>query len=244
MNQYFITGVSSGIGLALVKQLLLQQEELTIHGCSRRDPGIDDPRFHFYHIDLSEIELLEKNASRFFKVEPWDFKRVVLINNAGMLGDVAFVGEQQPEHYLATFAVNTLAPIIFSEVFIKLFQHTEPEKIIFNISSGAASKDIEGWAAYCASKAALDRFTTVCAQEQTHKARPVNIHSISPGMIDTGMQAKIRTASREQFPSIDRFIACHQNGELLSPDVAADKIILLLNQRELRENPLLSLRNV
>ncbi|MBC7485605.1 MAG: SDR family NAD(P)-dependent oxidoreductase [Cytophagaceae bacterium] len=129
-------------------------------------------------------------------------------------------------------------------MFIKLFQHIEPERIIFNISSGAANKDIEGWAAYCASKLALDRFTTVCAQEQTHKIHPISIHSVSPGVIDTAMQAEIRTASKEQFPSLDHFVGLHRNGELLSADVAAEKIIVLLNRANFRSNSLLSLRNL
>jgi len=244
MNHYFITGVSSGIGLALVKELLSQGGELTIHGCSRRNPGIIDPRFHFYPIDLSDAMDLEKHAVDFFTVEPWHFSRVVLINNAGMLGEVAFVGEQQAAHYISTFTVNALAPMIFSEVFINLFQHTEPEKIIFNISSGAANKDIEGWAAYCASKAALDRFTTVCRQEQTHQERPIEVFGISPGVIDTAMQAEIRTASKEKFPALDRFVALFQEGELLPAEDAARKIILLLNQPDLRHTPLLSLRNI
>lgn len=244
MNQYFITGVSSGIGLALVKQLLSQQEELTIHGCSRRDPGIVDPRFHFYNMDLSEAASLEKYASHFFELERLDFNRILLINNAGMLGDIAFVGEQEPGHYISTFTVNVIAPMIFNEAFVKQFQHAETEKIIFNISSGAANKDIEGWAAYCASKAALDRFTTVCAQEQTHKAQPIGIYSVSPGVIDTPMQSEIRAASREQFPSLDRFIELHEKGELLSAEIAADRIIRLLNRGDLRSNSLLSLRNL
>ncbi|MDF2456501.1 MAG: short-chain dehydrogenase [Cytophagaceae bacterium] len=244
MNQYFITGVSSGIGLALVKELLAQGGELTIHGCSRRDPGINDPRFHFYPIDLSNTNELEQKAHDFFTVEPWDFKRLVLVNNAGILGEVAFIGEQQAKHYISTFTVNALAPVIFSEVFIKLFQYTDPERIIFNISSGAANKDMEGWAAYCASKAALDRFTSVCAQEQTHKETPIEVYSISPGVIDTAMQAEIRSASKDKFPALDRFLTLHQDGELLPADDAARKLILLLNKPDLRKQPLLSLRNI
>ncbi|MDB5256891.1 MAG: short-chain dehydrogenase [Chitinophagaceae bacterium] len=244
MDHYFITGVSSGIGLALVKELLSQEQELSIHGCSRRDPSIGDPRFHFYKIDLSDSSGLEKKATDFFKLQAGLFNRLILINNAGMLGDVAFVGEQQAEHYIATFTVNALAPIIFSEVFIKQFQNTDTEKLIFNISSGAASKDIEGWAAYCASKSALDRFTTVCAQEQIHKTHPIGVYSISPGVIDTAMQAEIRTASKEKFPSLDRFLALHQNGELLSAEATAGKILSLVNRADLRHNTLLSLRNL
>lgn len=245
MNHYFITGVSSGIGLSLVKELLNQESELIIHGYSRRDPGINDPRFNFYKLDLSDTHQLEKRASDFFKVKTHQAgDRLILVNNAGMLGNVAFVGQQKAEHYKTVFAVNTIAPIILCEAFIEQFQALTADKIIFNISSGAANKDMEGWAAYCATKSALDRFTTVCAQEQTHQEQPVMLYSVSPGVIDTAMQAEIRTASKEKFPALERFLDLHSNGELLPAEEAARKLILLLNSPDLRKHTLLSLRNV
>lgn len=245
MDHYFITGVSSGIGLALVNELLSESRDLVIHGCSRRDPGIDDPRFHFYSIDLSDTTQLEKQTADFFRVKSEENDRYILINNAGMLGHIAFIGQQQQAaHYTQTFTVNTLAPILLCEAFIQQFQTANAEKLIVNISSGAATKDIEGWAAYCASKAALDRFTTVCAQEQTHREKPVQVYSVSPGVIDTAMQAEIRTAPKSQFPSLDRFVNLYREGELMSPTQTAQKIILLFNRPDLRFQTLLSLRNL
>lgn len=244
MDHYFITGVSSGIGLALVNELLSAPGDLMIHGCSRRKPPIEDQRFRFYTGDLSDLAALEKQSPNFFNVKTNPNDKYMLINNAGMLGSVAFVGNQEAAHYVNTFTVNTLAPILLAEKFIRQFQELPGEKLIFNISSGAAAKDIEGWAAYCASKSALDRFTTVCAQEQAHKQHPVEVYSISPGVIDTAMQAEIRTASKAQFPSLDRFLNLHREGELLPAKEAAQKIIWLLNRPDLRTSTLLSLRNV
>jgi benzil reductase ((S)-benzoin forming) len=244
MEHYFITGVSSGIGLALVKALLNQDQELVIHGCSRRDPAILDPRFCFYALDLSETKQLELSAVDFFKVKPSPGDRIILINNAGMLGNVDFVGHQTAAHYTNVFAVNTLAPILLCEAFVHQFQEADAEKLIFNISSGAASKDIEGWAAYCASKAALDRFTMVCAQEQTHQERPIGLYSISPGVIDTAMQAEIRGVAKERFPALERFVNLHRDGDLMDAQDAAEKILLLLNSSHLRHSTWLTLRDL
>jgi benzil reductase ((S)-benzoin forming) len=99
----------------------------------------------------------------FFKIKREQAGKLILINNAGVLGDIAFTGNQEWIHYQQVLAVNTIAPMILCEAFVKQFQQHAAEKVVFNVSSGAANKDIEGWAAYCASKAALDRFTTVCA---------------------------------------------------------------------------------
>jgi len=243
VEHYFITGVSSGIGLSLVKALLSEQKELIVHGCSRRNPAIDDSRFHFYEIDLSATEKLYKQVNDFFNYPSGQVNKIVLINNAGSLGHTAFVGHQNVSHYEQVMSINSIAPMVLSEVFVKQFQEQEAEKIVFNISSGAAQKDIEGWAAYCASKAALDRFTAVCAKEQTQQRLPIHFHSISPGVIDTPMQEEIRNTSIKNFPSRDRFVGLHQAGELLAGDEAARKVIKLLNESSLRSEVLLSLRN-
>ena len=243
MEHYFITGVSSGIGLNLVNLLLSTKEEVTIHGCSRRNPNIDDSRFHFYDIDLAHTETLYEQANDFFSGVSGLIKKIVLVNNAGSLGHTVFVGHQHDSHYQQVMSINSLAPMLLSEIFVKQFQKHEAEKIVFNISSGAAQKDIEGWAAYCASKAALDRFTGVCAKEQLHQRLAIQFHSISPGVIDTPMQEEIRKVSIENFPSLDRFVDLHRRGELMPAKEAAKKIMKLLNEASLRNEVYLSLRN-
>lgn len=244
MEHYFITGVSSGIGLALVQELLAHKDKIKVYGLARRDPGLKDHRFHFFPCDLTEVDSLYEKATNIFNVSPQDNDRLVLINNAGTLGEVAFIGQQSASHYAHTFAVNAVSPMIMCDAFIQQFQSFEGEKIIFNISSGAASKDIEGWAAYCASKAALDRFTTVCVKEQTHAHNQVHIHSVSPGVVDTAMQYEIRNSSEEKFPSLSRFVELHRNGELIPPSLAAKKLIYLLDTPSLRVQTFLSLRDL
>ncbi|MDB5273859.1 MAG: short-chain dehydrogenase [Chitinophagaceae bacterium] len=231
------------MGLSLVNLLLSTQRELTIHGCSRHDPNIDDSRFHFYEIDLAHTEKLYEQANDFLRSVSDLTQKIVLVNNAGSLGHTAFVGHQNISHYQRVMSINSLAPMVLSEVFVKQFQDQEAEKVVFNISSGAAQKDMEGWAAYCASKAALDRFTGVCAKEQLHQLLPIHFHSISPGVMDTPMQEEIRKAPIENFPSLNRFVDLYQSGELMLADEAAKKVMKLLNEASIRNVVYLSLRN-
>ena len=64
--------------------------------------------------------------------------------------------------------------------------------VLVNVSSGAATKPYEGWAAYRASKTAAELVTEVVALEGR---RSVRAFALSPGLVDTDM-TRARTAAR------------------------------------------------
>lgn len=226
MKCYFITGVSAGIGEALVKELLSQEDEVMVRGCSRRMPeNIRDDRFHFYPCDLSSPEERAALCQVFFTDIPSGVTSLVLINNAGTLGHIGFAGTLISAHYEQVISTNLIAPMLLSEAFINHFQAHTGHKVVLNISSGAAQKDYAGWAAYCASKAALDRFSTVVSLEQETMSLPVVVRSFAPGVVHTAMQKQIRDTKEQDFPSLNRFLTLHAEDSLLSPVQVAKTIL-------------------
>jgi benzil reductase ((S)-benzoin forming) len=94
---------------------------------------------------------------------------------------------------------------------------------IVNISSGAGRRPISGWSAYCAAKAGLDMASRVVALEARGRGQAVEVTSLAPGVIDTGMQGAVREASAEDFADVERFRRMKAEGALRSPaEVAAD----------------------
>jgi NAD(P)-dependent dehydrogenase (short-subunit alcohol dehydrogenase family) len=63
---------------------------------------------------------------------------------------------------------------------------------VINLSSGAAFRPLEGWSAYCASKAGLAMFTRSIDLE--YGAQGIRAVGFAPGLVDTGMQAQIRAS--------------------------------------------------
>jgi benzil reductase ((S)-benzoin forming) len=114
---------------------------------------------------------------------------------------------------------------------------------IVNISSGAATRAIPGWAAYCASKAALDRFSETVQLEEIEKGNTVRIWSVAPGVVYTAMQEKIRSASPTDFSSSATFLDLKKNDELTSPQVAAAKLYRLIVDEKV-DRVVCSLRDV
>jgi len=89
MNYYFITGSSKGLGESLLN-LLLKDDNNFIFGFARTC-SIEHKKYIHSFINLSDLEVV-KNYD-FPILENAD--NIVLINNAGAVGDVSHVGVHQ-----------------------------------------------------------------------------------------------------------------------------------------------------
>lgn len=223
MNYYFITGTSSGIGKALAENLLLDENNV-VFGFSRRN-FIENHRFHHHSIDLSDLNDVKMLSFPELK----DVKKVVLINNAGTLGEIKYLGNLAAQDIITTLNVNISAASLIINQFIQQFQTEKTEKIIINISSGAATKAYDGWAVYCASKAALNMLTEAIAEEQKEKEFPIKTYAIAPGVVDTFMQDTIRNTEQKDFQHIEKFVLLKNQGALYDAHDVANVLISYCN---------------
>jgi benzil reductase ((S)-benzoin forming) len=219
MTYYFITGGSRGIGEALIKELLLIETN-QVYNYSRSQ-SISNKRCSHQTIDLSTPDSLLDFS--FPDIKHAD--HIVLINNAGVLGEVAPVGQKQSKAIINTFNVNTIAPAVLSNQFVKQFQKLNASKLIINISSGAGRHTMNSWAEYCASKSALDMHSMVISEEQKKETFPIKIVSLAPGVIDTKMQDEIREIKAEKFDKLAYFVNLKETHQLDSAEFVAKKII-------------------
>jgi benzil reductase ((S)-benzoin forming) len=229
MNYYIITGTSKGIGKALA-ETLLQNEQNYVYGVSR-NCTITHPRYHHQPLNLSDIVALENNLHKVIPVLK-DAEKIVLVNNAGVVGEVAYLGSQTSHNFAYVFDVNVMAPAILINTFLSAYHSETCPKIILNISSGAGKKPVDGWSAYCASKAALDMLSLTVQQEQQLVGSNVRVFSFSPGVVDTAMQEHLREVDATQFSGVEKFRNYKKNGELMEPAFVAKKIVRLLNMPE------------
>lgn len=235
MKHYFITGTGSGLGKALA-ELLLSEHKVT--GISRSN-SISHPNFTFIQADLSRPGSVEKIALEF----PSSSDEVVLINNAGMIGEIDRVGSLSNSHYEQLFHLNVIALTQLCDRFLSRAKNKNYPCLIINISSGAAKSAIPSWAAYCASKAAVDAFTEVLAVELKEVgADHIRAFSFYPGIIDTPMQAHIRTANASGFSSLIRFQEYKNKGELHTPAFVAEKLLGIFRKPETITTTVVNLR--
>jgi len=157
------------------------------------------------------------------------FRQVdILVNNAAVIKPMGRVWEVDPAEWQSLIQTNVVGPYLCARAILPHMLEREDGHII-NITSGAAYSDIEGWSAYCASKAALDRFTTILAKEVSHTK--IVVCGMSPGATDTPMQADVRNANKNTFPAVEHFQQKYAAGALNSPNEAA-KLNLWLASRD------------
>lgn len=233
----FVTGVSTGIGKAMVIELL--QDNYLVYGIGRTNT-INHPNYHFIPLDFRKSELVT-----YFRFPQLPAPSYLLINNAGIIGEILPVGELNPEHIVEVMQVNAIAPQVLMNTFIQTFMRQNVSLHILNISSGAGKRPIDAWATYCASKSAIDIFTeTIKLEMESRDVKNFYIHSIAPGVVDTNMQTKIRQASPLKFKSSQRFHDLKTNGELISPEFVALKLMSIIKDPQSIPKSILSLSEI
>ena len=240
MDIVIVTGASKGIGLELTAQLKHQGKQVI--GLARTNPGVKD---NFIEIDLAETALLPDVMKDIIEKYLENATSFTLVNNAGIVDPIGLVGGIEPDIISKAVTVNLTAPMILANTFISRLAEFKGMKKIVNISSGAGRNPYEGWGVYCTTKAGLDHFSRVVELEQRSSEDPVQIASIAPGIIDTGMQETIRSSEAADFPLLDRFINYKEEGKLSSAKETAQKLIAFM-ETDFKEagGPILDLRQI
>lgn len=240
MNYYFITGTSKGLGKSIAEKIL-SEDNAKVFGIGRTSSIINPNYTHFY-LDLSLVCELESKLSSVFKslIKP---EKIILINNSGILGDIKYVGENSAKSIIEVFNINTIAPAILMNSFIKQYSRSNCSKSIINISSGAGKNPLDGWSSYCSSKSGLDMYSKVINEEQNIRQSNIKIFSVSPGIIDTEMQAEIRKSDAKNFNSIQKFKDYKVDNKLSSSAHVANKFWYLLQNENYFNEIIQDVRN-
>ena len=120
----------------------------------------------------------------------------ICILNAGTLGDIAQVSKINYEDFLDSIKINVLANKIITDWSI-----SNGCKYFIGISSGAAIKNYDGWLNYCVSKSA---FRSMLLQYQKDLPK-LSFKLISPGILSTKMNKKIKVQDISLFPDMRKF---------------------------------------
>ena len=124
----------------------------------------------------------------------------VLINNAGVIDPIADVAAADPEVWSQAIDINLKGVFHGAHAALPLMLQRGGGTII-TVSSGAAVNPIEGWSAYCASKAGAKMFTACLHTE--YGARGIRALGLSPGTVATDMQREIKQSGVNAISQLD-----------------------------------------
>lgn len=216
-----ITGASRGIGAGVARDLAARGLRLGL--CARGAPALEDgPRALRAQVDVRDGEALERFArdveARLGPIDLW-------VNNAAVLEPVGPLRDLESQAVRAHLEVNVLGVLHGARAYVGHLARVARPGVLVNVSSGAARRAVAGWAAYCASKAAVERLTEVLALEEG--PRGLRAHAVSPGVVDTDMQRAIRATDEARFPDVERFRAMAREGRLSSVEHVARCLLAL-----------------
>jgi NAD(P)-dependent dehydrogenase (short-subunit alcohol dehydrogenase family) len=208
-----ITGGTSGLGLALVRELLNRRAHVAFAARSRDRVS----RLSNEHADAHGIigDVAKKDDIYPIALEILGALGGVdvLINNASDLGPVplALLADTECEDFERALATNVLGPFRLTKALLGSLAASAREGrggVVLNVSSDAAINPYPQWGAYGASKAALHHLSRIWNEELAHEA--IQVLSIDPGDMDTPLHAAA-------MPDADR-------STLKRPDTAAREL--------------------
>ncbi|ALX84852.1 short-chain dehydrogenase [Achromobacter denitrificans] len=242
-----LTGASRGIGAAMARGLAKPGTRL-ITLARREDPELaayarsQDAQLEQLSVDLSDLAAAEAAARRICDTLPRDARRYLLINNAGTVHPVSGTDALiDGPAIAAAFNLNVTAVMLLTARFLAAVEDLKADRRVLNISSGAGRNPNAGWGVYCATKAALDMYSRVVKQEQGEDG--ARVVSLAPGIVDTDMQAAIRSSDPKSFPALAKFQDFHATGKLSSPANVASRILAYLDRDDFGATEIDDIRN-
>lgn len=124
----------------------------------------------------------------------------VLINNAGVIEPIAHLADTDPAAFAAATDINLLGVFHGMRAALPVMK-AQAAGTIITVSSGAAVNPMEGWGAYCSSKAGALMLTRVADLEE--RAQGVRVLGLSPGTVATDMQVKIKASGVNPVSQLD-----------------------------------------
>ena len=187
-----ITGGTSGLGLALVRELLAREAKVAF--VARDRDGVD--RVAREHPGTYGIV---GDISKKADIHPLAVQTVgllggldVLINNASDLGPapLALLADTDCEDLERAFATNVLGPFRLTKALLGALASSARQghgAIVLNVSSDAAIHSYPRWGAYGASKAALHHLSRIWNEELDSQG--IAFLSLDPGDMNTPLHA-------------------------------------------------------
>ena len=185
-----VTGSTSGIGMAIAKQLSEDGFTIAFHSKSSLDFGQTLARNH-PGSSYTQADLAEQRQVRHLIAEVISHhgRLDVLVNNAGINAVIPHnsLKEASAEIWRDIYEVNVIAPwtlIAEAESALRESSNSNRPSCILNITSHAGIRPKGASIPYAASKAALNHMTRLLA---VSLAPQIRVNAIAPGLVDTPM---------------------------------------------------------
>ena len=192
MVRILITGANRGLGFEFAKQYLASGNEVIATYRENNDISELLKMKKSYENQLTliplDVSLSESRESAHNAVKVKFDSLDILINNAGMNSNRDLsLGNLNEDNMLRVFEVNSISPLLMTEMFVDLLRESSNPKVV-NISSYMGSivnRQNTSNFSYCASKAALNMFSKLLSNSL--RKEKIIVIPMHPGWVKTRM---------------------------------------------------------
>ncbi len=223
-----ITGAGRGIGAATVAAL--NGAGATVFAGSFGAPAADLGAARLLQLDVTRQGDVDAAIAA---VKSETGRLDALINNAGIIAPIGPLASLSSDALAPAFAVNVIGVHRMIVAAMPLLEASQG--VVINAGTGAATTPMEGWTAYCTTKAGARMLTQLCQVELGPRGVDFFFLGIPP--TDTAMQDEIRGAGLNYISQIPK-------AELVHPAVSASVLAWLCGpEARSIEGPLLDVRD-
>ncbi|KAF1991527.1 short chain dehydrogenase reductase [Aulographum hederae CBS 113979] len=222
----FISGGSKGIGKAMTLSIASAGASFIAVGArsdmsampqkikdAAKAAGRKEPQILLVKLDVTDRASVENAAKT---IEEAFGKLDIVINNAGIMGEMTTLAESDPDVWWQTFNVNLRGPYLVMRTFIPLLLKGG-EKTIVNVGSVGAWLCMPTLGAYQTTKLALTRLSEFVAVENGQQG--ILCYTIHPGNVVTEIMGPDGPPAEFRHLFSD------------TPEISADTIVFLTKER-------------
>lgn len=204
-----VTGSGRGIGTKLAHILSTRGAHVYagVMDIGQAETVADLKHCTIVHLDVTDPTSI---ASVLTRIKAETGRLDVLVNNAGTIAPIGHIDALPSEAMRLAFEVNAIGLHRMTCAALPLLRISSG--VVINAGTGAATTAMEGWTAYCSSKAAARMLTLMFAKDLEGSGIRFFFCGIPP--TDTDMQAEIRTSGLNPISQIAR-------EDLVKPEVPA-----------------------
>jgi 2-dehydro-3-deoxy-L-rhamnonate dehydrogenase (NAD+) len=199
-----ITGGAGGIGTGLARHMLdagatVELWDRDAGGLARAAQSLATEKLATTTVDITDADAVGAAAAACARKHG---RIDILINNAGILGEVKPIWETSPDNFRRVIEIDLVGAYLAMRAIVGLMRTQEPQPLrghVVNVSSIQGKEGMAMAAAYSAAKAGLMALTKTVAKETAKDG--IVVTCITPAAAETSMAQELTAERRADIVS-------------------------------------------